>query len=175
MNFKNGLNFFFIMMVLISTIQLYKKIPDLYQIIFKDNKYKWEKIEAEIITVKLIEPNFSIHSNEKCQISYAYFYNGKKYFGNNLGLNKKRPKEKEFIGTFELQPLHEAIYEKVKNKKKIAIYVNPNAPKQSVIIKYDFILSEVIACILFFVIPILFYFMIHFITDNSITKYIELK
>jgi len=117
------------------------------KILTENNKYTWVKTEAIIEDIKLLEtPNpyyiddkilYETFSNKTCQIKYKYIYKNNEYFNSNIGI-QKTSLPKTDLDYSNANQFHNALFEKLKNEKKVFVYVNPNKPENSSIIKYYF-------------------------------------
>jgi len=113
-------------------------------IILQDNKYQWKKTEAKIESIRLeLSPNpdydelSTIFPNKKCEIKYSYKFNGVDYTSDKLGITDKKTENKNDSRFFDNNEFNNSLFEKLKKEKKIFIYVDPEKPMNTTLIKYD--------------------------------------
>lgn len=96
-----------------------------------NNPVYWEKNLAEIQKLKLTKNRgddddfpYDVFPILKCEVTYSYTYKNKKYTGHTLILDFNK----------EDNQFHESAYEKLKDAKKINIWINPKVPNDATII-----------------------------------------
>lgn len=125
------------------------------KVIIENKKFEWKKEEANIMSVVLesrLNPNApkeapTVFPIEECKIEYSFNYDNKQYTNTSIGLNE----EKIYYNTF-----HNDLYTKLADRKKVIVYVNPENPNQSSLIKYDFNLKDIADGIATISFPLLF-------------------
>lgn len=149
--------FIFLILLVVFSFYFFSK-P--IKLVIENNKYQWIRIEAEINSLVLeSRPNLNLPKEasivfpiEKCKIHYTFYYNGK-YFNNNIiGLNQNKKYDNNF---------HRKLYNRLIDKNKVVVYVNPNNPYQSTLIRYDFNLKNIGAGIALSIFPLLFINLIY--------------
>lgn len=141
---------FLVIQVVLSCYSFYKPLHR----ILENNRFLWEKRVANIERVELDSrpnPNMPKEASmvfpiQECKIKYAYEYKGKHYSNTQIGLNAK----KEYNSAF-----HTELYDKLKGMNTVAIYVDPENPKQSTLLKYDLDLKDIGAGIALLIFPLL--------------------
>ncbi|WP_047245505.1 DUF3592 domain-containing protein [Maribacter thermophilus] len=147
---------FLVLQVVLSCYSFYKPL----QRILENNRFLWEKRVANIELVELDNrPNPDMPKEtsmvfpiNECKIKYAYEYNGKHYSNMQIGLNTKKEYDSKF---------HTELYGKLKEMNTVAVYVNPENPGQSSILKYDLDLKDIGAGIALLIFPLLLGYWIY--------------
>lgn len=88
----------------------------------------WEQVEAEVLSANLAESQSEDSTTYKAEGSYRYTWEGRQYTGNRINVDDNY----DNIGSY-----HRRQYNKLRsaldNKQPILIYVNPDAPQESIV------------------------------------------
>lgn len=90
----------------------------------KELKTKWTEIQY----IEKNQDTTIILPTQKLHFLYSYQFNNKYYHSSNTGID---------FSQLRVPDLNNEIVEKLSNKKKIYVYVNPKEPKNSCIVKND--------------------------------------
>jgi len=134
--------------------------------------YQWEVVNAQVVNKKIIKINcISLHSHVpryendphmfRIKITYKYVYNDKNYKSDRYSLTYSD--DREDCNYLYTQNEANKIMHKITKDKKIKIYINPDNPKESVIMRgtsslYSF--SYALMVVYIFVLSVLIYFVL---------------
>jgi len=152
-------------MTAFGSLLLYKSIAKLLD---NNNKLNWQKETATINSVSLedFKPNENYpFKSKKCKVSYTYNWEGKKYFGNNIGFDTQN---------LEDENLNKILYNKLRYSNKIKIWVNPYNPQDSAILLDFKPFEPLVFGISFLTFPLFILFLVMVNAKND-TQYLSNK
>ena len=159
-------HFFTLALVVLLIVLLFFPAKYFYsqaKIVLTEKRYNWKETVATIEKISLIDTATKELSGDlaevfpvkNCHIEYLYMINKKEYISTSIGLNKNKYKQEYLFNEVNVE-----VYNKLRKAKKITIYVNPENPTESVIVKYDFDYKELGKGLILLIFPLIFFYVI---------------